>query len=71
MVKTTNVKDTHKAVSKRGKRASEGASELGFSALSFRRRLGAWYQENARTLPWRGVRDPYATWLSEIGRAHV
>lgn len=66
MVKTTNVKDTHKAVPKRGKRASEGASELGFSALSFRRRLGAWYQENARTLPWRGVRDPYATWLSEI-----
>ena len=42
------------------------AKVLGFSALSFRRRLGAWYRENARTLPWRGVRDPYATWLSEI-----
>ena len=71
MVKTTNAKDTHKAAPKRGKKVSEGApvlgaSGLGFSALSFRRRLGAWYQENARTLPWRGVRDPYATWLSEI-----
>jgi A/G-specific adenine glycosylase len=40
--------------------------ELGFSALGFRRRLGAWYRENARELPWRGVGDPYATWLSEI-----
>ena len=39
---------------------------LGFSALTFRRRLGAWYRENARALPWRGVGDPYATWLSEI-----
>jgi A/G-specific adenine glycosylase len=71
MVKTTNAKDTQKAAPKRGKKVSEGApvlgaSGLGFSALSFRRRLGAWYRENARTLPWRGVRDPYATWLSEI-----
>lgn len=39
---------------------------LGFSAIAFRRKLSAWYQENARTLPWRGVDDPYATWLSEI-----
>lgn len=39
---------------------------LGFSALRFRRRLGSWYKQNARALPWRGVDDPYATWLSEI-----
>lgn len=39
---------------------------LGFSALGFRRRLGTWYRQNARALPWRGVGDPYATWLSEI-----
>ena len=45
---------------------SAAAEGLGFSALAFRRRLGAWYQENARVLPWRGVEDPYATWLSEI-----
>jgi A/G-specific adenine glycosylase len=46
--------------------AGQEAEGLGFSALSFRRRLGAWYRENARVLPWRGVGDPYATWLSEI-----
>jgi A/G-specific adenine glycosylase len=66
MGKTTNTKDTDKAAPKRGQKVSEGAAGLGFSALSFRRRLGAWYCENARALPWRGVRDPYATWLSEI-----
>lgn len=32
----------------------------------FRRRLASWYRDHARTLPWRGVDDPYATWLSEI-----
>ena len=26
----------------------------------------AWYRKHARVLPWRGVRDPYRTWLSEI-----
>ena len=25
-----------------------------------------WYAENGRDLPWRGTRDPYAVWLSEI-----
>ena len=25
-----------------------------------------WYDENARSLPWRGTRDPYRIWLSEI-----
>jgi len=25
-----------------------------------------WYADNARELPWRGARDPYATWVSEI-----
>ena len=32
----------------------------------FRRRLAHWYQRNARQLPWRGVNDPYRTWVSEI-----
>lgn len=31
-----------------------------------RRRLLAWYRRNARDLPWRQTRDPYAIWLSEI-----
>jgi A/G-specific adenine glycosylase len=39
---------------------------LAFSPLEFRRRLARWYKENARELPWRGISDPYATWLSEI-----
>jgi A/G-specific adenine glycosylase len=32
----------------------------------FRRRILAWYDENARDLPWRADRDPYRVWLSEI-----
>ncbi len=32
----------------------------------FRKRLMAWYRKHARELPWRGIDDPYATWLSEI-----
>jgi A/G-specific adenine glycosylase len=26
----------------------------------------AWYRANARALPWRGVNNPYRTWVSEI-----
>jgi A/G-specific adenine glycosylase len=33
---------------------------------SFRRKLLAWFDRNARDLPWRRTRDPYAIWLSEI-----
>ena len=25
-----------------------------------------WYDENAREMPWRGIRDPYGIWVSEI-----
>nr|WP_254060309.1 A/G-specific adenine glycosylase [Granulicella sp. L56] len=25
-----------------------------------------WYRGHARTLPWRGVNDPYRTWVSEV-----
>jgi A/G-specific adenine glycosylase len=32
----------------------------------FRRRLMGWYRKHARKLPWRGVTDPYQTWVSEI-----
>ena len=27
--------------------------------------LLAWYDSNARVLPWRGIHDPYRTWVSE------
>jgi A/G-specific adenine glycosylase len=32
----------------------------------FRLKLLAWFDENARDLPWRRTRDPYAIWVSEI-----
>lgn len=32
----------------------------------FTHQLMAWNQTNDRTLPWKGVRDPYRIWLSEI-----
>src|SRR5258708_6034319 len=25
-----------------------------------------WYNKNKRDLPWRGIKDPYKIWLSEI-----
>ena len=30
------------------------------------RQLFGWYKENARDLPWRRTKDPYAIWVSEI-----
>lgn len=33
---------------------------------AIRRNLLRWYRANARDLPWRRTRDPYAVWLSEI-----
>ena len=34
--------------------------------MSFSSDLLAWYDRCARALPWRGERDPYRIWLSEI-----
>jgi A/G-specific adenine glycosylase len=31
-----------------------------------RRRLLQWFRKNARPLPWRSSRDPYAIWISEV-----
>ncbi len=33
---------------------------------SLRRRLLTWFRRHARELPWRGTRDPYRVWVSEI-----
>ncbi|MEO6803894.1 MAG: A/G-specific adenine glycosylase [Granulicella sp.] len=33
---------------------------------TFRKSLSHWYAQNARTLPWRNIHDPYRTWVSEI-----
>ncbi len=32
----------------------------------FRDNLMTWYREHARELPWRGIGDPYHTWVSEV-----
>lgn len=32
----------------------------------FRACLMEWYERHARELPWRGTRDPYQTWVSEV-----
>ena len=34
--------------------------------MAFSDKLDAWYNDNGRTLPWRGIDDPYRIWLSEI-----
>lgn len=34
--------------------------------IVFRRRLMSWYRGHARELPWRGINDPYKTWVSEV-----
>ena len=40
--------------------------QAGFPVAAFRTRLLKWYREHARDLPWRGIDDPYATWVSEV-----
>ena len=34
--------------------------------MAFSDKLLSWYDENARSLPWRGIDNPYYIWLSEI-----
>ena len=44
-----------------------GRRESGWAEISaFRRKLMQWFRKNARKLPWRGVNDPYRTWVSEV-----
>src|SRR5579875_1980212 len=47
----------------------ETESELSIQPLDpepFRKALSTWFRKHARDLPWRGIHNPYATWLSEI-----
>jgi A/G-specific adenine glycosylase len=46
-----------------------GAKPAEFDDASVRaiaRGLSRWFEQNARDLPWRHTRDPYAIWVSEI-----
>lgn len=36
------------------------------SSLDFAQRLLAWYADHKRDLPWRGIKDAYRIWVSEI-----
>jgi A/G-specific adenine glycosylase len=49
---------------KREDSLQEAAAEL--DAALLRRKLIGWYRNHARELPWRGVTDPYRTWVSEV-----
>jgi len=52
---------------KRTRRAGVAAPKLDPTALkSFGTKLRAWYRRNARDLPWRKTRDPYAILVSEL-----
>lgn len=33
---------------------------------AFSHQIISWYQANPRDLPWRGIKDPYRIWLSEV-----
>lgn len=35
-------------------------------SISFAHTLLSWYARHKRELPWRGIRDPYRIWLSEV-----
>ena len=34
--------------------------------MTFSAQIICWYKEHKRDLPWRGIKDPYKIWLSEI-----
>ncbi|HEY1742787.1 MAG TPA: A/G-specific adenine glycosylase [Granulicella sp.] len=44
----------------------EAADHSEIDATVFRRKLMSWYRSHARVLPWRGISDPYRTWVSEV-----
>jgi A/G-specific adenine glycosylase len=44
----------------------ETVGEPDLDAALFRRKLTTWYRSHARELPWRGINDPYRTWVSEV-----
>src|SRR5258708_40053722 len=42
------------------------SADAKLDAALFRRKLMSWYRSHARELPWRGISDPYRTWVSEV-----
>jgi A/G-specific adenine glycosylase len=54
------------AVAAQEEAAAEDAAAAELDPTEFRRLLAAWYRTEARELPWRGTKDPYHIWVSEI-----
>lgn len=50
----------------RGKGRESERAKVDVPRDVFGQRLGAWYRESARVLPWRQTSDPYRIWVSEI-----
>ena len=42
------------------------AADAAARTRKIRRSLLAWFADNARDMPWRRTRDPYAIWVSEV-----
>jgi A/G-specific adenine glycosylase len=64
--RTTTPKLRSSAAAENARSAALQRSALPFDPQIFHRDLLAWYRDHSRDLPWRGIRNPYATWLSEI-----
>lgn len=67
--RTSNVQRRRKhseATVSGGEQISNQKSEVLNQKSLFARRLLAWFRREARVLPWRGTRDPYRIWVSEI-----
>ncbi len=68
----TNTARTPGIGSKKDTRTSAAAREPAPELLSatqhdhFRHKLMSWYSQHARQLPWRGISNPYHTWVSEV-----
>jgi len=45
---------------------SKSSNQISFSLTQFSDILFAWYFKNGRSMPWRGEKDPYKIWISEI-----
>lgn len=50
----------------RGRSASKGAESPQGEGDRIGRLLLSWYADERRDLPWRGTKDPYAIWVSEV-----
>ena len=67
MQKRTDASDPPRSRNQRSAAsAPDGVWPPGGWRAQLRRRLLAWYDRHRRELPWRGSRDPYCVWVSEI-----